>query len=74
MEFQGRRNIRIEKSPIKGSDFRKRFDWGLMLNAGVEVKRFTLNVSYDMGLDKEYRYDDISIKYHTVSFTVGYRF
>ena len=59
---------------FKGSDFRKRFDWGLMLNAGVEVKRFTLNVSYDMGLDKEYRYDDISIKYHTVSFTVGYRF
>lgn len=53
----------------------KRFDWGLTFNAGVEVKRFALNVAYDMGLGKEYKYiDDISIKYHTVSFTVGYRF
>ena len=49
-------------------------DWGLTFNAGIEVKRFTFNATYDMGLGKEYKYDDIGLKYHTVSFTIGYRF
>lgn len=53
---------------------RRRFDWGLMFNAGIEVKRFTLNASYDLGLGKEHSYDDINLEYQTVSFTVGYRF
>lgn len=52
----------------------RRFDWGLMFNAGIEVKRFTLNASYDLGLGKEYESQDIDLKYQTVSFTVGYRF
>ena len=49
----------------------RRFDWGLMFNAGIEVKRFTLNASYDLGLGKEYESQDIDLKYQTVSFTVG---
>lgn len=61
-------------SPFGKNSSYERFDWGFMLNAGIEVKRFTLNASYDMGLGKEYKYDDIGLKYHTVSFTVGYRF
>lgn len=52
----------------------RRFDWGAMINAGIEVKRIAFNVGYDMGLGKQYKYDDISLKYHTVSFTVGYTF
>lgn len=52
----------------------RRFDWGFMLNAGLEVKRFTLNVSYDLGLGKEYKSQNMDLKYQTVSFTVGYRF
>lgn len=52
----------------------KRFDWGLMFNAGIEVKRFTLNASYDLGLGKQYSSDNMDLKYQTVSFTVGYRF
>lgn len=52
----------------------RRFDWGFMFNAGIEVKRFTLNASYDLGLGKEYKYDGIDLKYQTVSFTVGYKF
>lgn len=52
----------------------QRFDWGLMLNAGIEIKRFTLNAAYDMGLGKEYKHSDMGLKYHTFSITVGYRF
>lgn len=52
----------------------RRFDWGAMINAGIEVKRIAFNVGYDMGLGKQYKYDDVSLKYHTVSFTVGYTF
>lgn len=61
-------------NPFGENSSLKRFDWGLTFNAGVEVKRFTLNASYDMGLGKEYKYDDMGLKYHTVSLTVGYRF
>ncbi len=60
--------------PFGKSSSLKRFDWGFTFNAGVEVKRFTLNVAYDMGLGKEYKYDGVDLKYHTASFTVGYRF
>ena len=52
----------------------QRFDWGLALNAGVDVKRFSFNVAYDMGLGKQYEYENVALNYHTVSFTVGYRF
>lgn len=52
----------------------RRFDWGATLNTGIEVKRFAFNVGYDLGLGKTYKHDDISMKYQTVSFTVGYRF
>lgn len=62
-------------NPFKDSSL-TRFDWGVALNAGVEVNRLTFDVAYDMGLAKEFGnyIDDISIKYHTVSFTVGYKF
>lgn len=61
-------------NPFGENSSLKRFDWGLTFNAGVEVKRFALNVAYDMGLGKEYKYGNVDLKYHTVSFTVGYRF
>lgn len=60
-------------NPFKNTSY-KRFDWGLALNAGIEVKRFAFNIAYDMGLGKQYKYDDVGLKYHTVSFTVGYSF
>ena len=61
-------------NPFGKNSSYKRFDWGLTLNAGIEVKRFTFNATYYMGLGKESKYDDIGLKYHTVSFTIGYRF
>lgn len=52
----------------------RRFDWGATINAGIEVKRVAFNIGYDMGLGKQHKYDSIDLKYHTVSFTVGYTF
>lgn len=52
----------------------KRFDWGLALNTGVEVKRFTIDVAYDLGLGKQYNSSNAGLNYQTVSFTIGYRF
>lgn len=61
-------------NPFKGISSLTRVDWGATLNAGIEVKRFAFNIGYDLGLGKQYKYDDIGMKYHTVSFTVGYTF
>lgn len=51
-----------------------RFDWGMGLEIGAEIKRISFKLGYDMGFGKNYRYDDLALKYHTVSFTVGYTF
>lgn len=51
-----------------------RFDWGMGLEIGVEIKRISFKLGYDMGFGKNYRYDDFAMKYQTVSFTVGYTF
>lgn len=63
-----------EESYNPFNSYFKRFDWGLALNAGIEVKRFTFDAAYDLGLGKQYTYGNAEINYHTVSFTVGYRF
>lgn len=51
-----------------------RFDWGVAAETGVEINHFSAKFSYDLGLGKEYRYDEIGCKYHTASFTIGYSF
>lgn len=61
-------------NPFGKNSSLKRFDWGLTFNAGIEVKRFTLNASYDLGLGREYESQNMDLKYQTVSFTVGYSF
>lgn len=53
---------------------KQRFDWGIAAETGVEINRFSAKFSYDMGLGKEYKYDEIGCKYHTASFTIGYSF
>ena len=73
MSEKGFSSIYESSNPFKNSTYR-RFDWGLSANAGIEVKRFSFNVGYDLGLGKKYKYDDMGLQYHTVSFTVGYRF
>lgn len=61
-------------NPFKGNLSPRRFDWGATLQAGIEVKRVSLNVGYDLGLGKKYKYDDLEPKYQTFSFAVGYTF
>lgn len=51
-----------------------RFDWGVAAEAGVEINHFSAKFSYDLGLGKESKYDEIGCKYHTASFTIGYSF
>lgn len=51
-----------------------RFDWGIAAETGIEINRFSAKFSYDMGLGKENKYDEIGCKYHTASFTIGYSF
>lgn len=58
---------------VRGSST-PRFDWGMALEIGAEVKRFSFKLGYDVGFGRNYRYDDDDPKYHTVSFTVGYTF
>lgn len=61
--------------PSNGWSEAARFDWGLSLNAGIEVKRVTFDVSYDAGFGRTYKgVSDASLKYHTTSFTMGYKF
>ncbi len=57
-----------------GFDDVARFDWGLSLQAGIEVKNVLVNVGYDVAMGKEWAGDDISAKYHTISLSVGYKF
>lgn len=58
----------------------KRFDWGLSLNLGVEVRRVTFDVSYEAGyghgVGGYYRGSGLNLepKYQTASFTMGYKF
>lgn len=52
-----------------------RFDWGLSLNTGIEVKQVTFDISYDAGFGEDYSgAATLAPKYHTTSFTMGYKF
>lgn len=53
-----------------------RLDWGATAEVGIEVKRFTFKVGYDLGLGKLYQgyAYGVGLNYHTVSFTLGYTF
>lgn len=50
------------------------FDWGLLLQAGLEIGSCVMNVGYDASLGKEYEYDSAGLKYHTFSLSIGYKF
>lgn len=52
----------------------RRFDWGIAVEAGFDIGHWSIGLDYDLGLGKQYRFDDIGAKYHTISLTVGYRF
>ncbi|MDD2953211.1 MAG: porin family protein [Parabacteroides sp.] len=62
--------------PAQGYVEAPRFDWGLTVEAGIEVKRVTFKVGYDLGLGKQYKRSayGMGLNYHTASFTLGYTF
>ncbi|WP_293740575.1 outer membrane beta-barrel protein [uncultured Parabacteroides sp.] len=49
-------------------------DWGVSFQVGLEVRQWVINVGYDASLGKEYKWDSASLKYHTFSLSVGYKF
>lgn len=53
---------------------RNKFDWGMSLSVGLEVKNWVMNLGYDIALGKEYSWDAIDAKYHTIGLSVGYKF
>ena len=62
-------------SPKKNQfDHLRSFDWGLTASAGLEVKQWVVNFSYDLSLGKEYKRDLVNPNYHTFSLSVGYKF
>lgn len=69
-------------NPFERSDI-KRFDWGIQLNAGFEIRRFTLDFSYDtsfywpsdyFGLNGFWKPGTFIPTYHSLSVTIGYKF
>jgi len=67
---------------IYGDDYLERYDWGLSLGAGIEIKRYVVGLDLDLGLKnilKENHYfwpltHDSKYKNRTLSLTAGYRF
>lgn len=53
---------------------RKRFDWGLSAEAGLDIRRVTLKMGYDLGMGEYLGGFSLSPKYHTVSLSAGYSF
>lgn len=52
-----------------------RFDWGGTASAGIEVRRVSFQIGYDLAWGKYHKeQNDLRIRNHQVSFTFGYRF
>ena len=71
----------IEFNPFKGKkvngelsmDGTTRFDWGGTASAGITVKRVSFNIGYDMAWGQFLKeQNDLRIRNHMVSFTLGY--
>lgn len=70
-------------NPFKGTvtsegmsyDASPRFDWGGTASAGITVKRVSFTIGYDLAWGKTYKkQNDLRIRNHMVSFTLGYTF
>lgn len=51
-----------------------KFDWGVNLAVGLEVKNWVMNLTYESALAKESKMDEVKAKYLTFHLTVGYKF
>lgn len=59
---------------IQRYETESRFDWGVGAEAGIEVRRVSLKMGYEIGFGKRTFYDEVGMKYYTFSFTAGYSF
>lgn len=52
----------------------RKFNWGLTGSVGLEIKQWVINASYEAAMAKEYKWDDVAFKFHTISLSLGYKF
>ena len=73
----------IEFNPFKGKkvneefsmDGTTRFDWGGTASVGISIKKVSFNIGYDMAWGNFLKnQNDLRIRNHMVSFTLGYTF
>ncbi|MGM9759821.1 MAG: porin family protein [Parabacteroides sp.] len=73
----------VNFNPFKGTqvnpefslDAAPRFDWGGIALAGIQVKRVSFNIQYEMAWGKIYKQqNDLRLRDHAVNFLIGYTF
>ncbi|WP_304264128.1 porin family protein [Phocaeicola plebeius] len=55
-------------------DKSRNFDWGAAANLGLEMKHWVVKLQYDLSLGKEASNDVVGAQYHSLTFSLGYKF
>lgn len=77
--LSGKQTVGNVSETIKFDDkeqlfFKKRFNLGLHIGAGVEYKNYVAGLGYDLGLTNLADRDNVKSKLHTFKISVGYKF
>ena len=51
----------------------RNFDWGMTSAVGIENRRWTVKLQYEMSLGKESKNDNIGVNYNSLTLSVGYK-
>ena len=51
----------------------RNFDWGMTSAVGLENRRWTVKLQYEMSLGKESKNDNIGVNYNSLTLSVGYK-
>lgn len=68
----------VEESAEGGSNqflyqHARNFDWGMASAVGLENRRWTVKLQYEMSLGKESKNDNIGVNYNSLTLSVGYK-
>lgn len=51
----------------------RNFDWGMTSAVGIENRRWTVKLQYEISLGKESKNDNIGVNYNSLTLSVGYK-
>ena len=51
----------------------RNFDWGMASAVGLENRRWTVKLQYEMSLGKESKNDNIGVNYNSLTLSIGYK-